>query len=374
MVKVMNIISDTNVGGAGRVLLNYLRYMNKDKFSISVAVPRGSLLIDDLKKFEICIYEIDGIADKSLDFSAIKKLKDVIRRENPDIVHTHGSMSGRIAGRQCGKAVIYTRHSVFPVSNKIKHGPGKLLNKWINEHYADRIIAVSPAAKENLTDAGISPNLIDVIMNGVEPIQMLSAEERAAQRKRYCDEDVFLAAILARIEDYKGHITILDAAKKLASKGLKFKILIAGTGSFEEQAKQHAQSLQLGETVSFLGFVKDVTSLLNVLDVQLNASYGTEATSMSLLEGMSIGLPAVVSDYGGNPWLIEDGKTGYIFKSKDADALAACLEKLICDKQLLLSMHDSCRETFYTKYTGQIFAKNTEDVYIKTLEGKHNGK
>lgn len=95
---------------------------------------------------------------------------------------------------------------------------------------------------------------------------------------------------------------------------------------------------------------------------------------MSLLEGMSIGLPAVVSDYGGNPWLIEDGKTGFIFKSKDAVSLADCLEKLILDKQLLTSMHDTCRDTFYSKYTGRIFAKNTEEVYIKTLEGKCNGK
>ena len=114
MIKVLSVISDTNIGGAGRVLINYLKYYDRENFSMVVALPKGSMLKERLAKFNIPIYEIDGMADKSMDFGAIKELKKVIKAENPDIVHTHGSMSGRIAGRQCGKVVIYTRHSAFP--------------------------------------------------------------------------------------------------------------------------------------------------------------------------------------------------------------------------------------------------------------------
>lgn len=64
-------------------------------------------------------------------------------------------MSGRIAAKQCGKKVVYTRHSVFPVNPKISKGIGKKLNGIVNMHYADDIIAVAEAAKENLTDSGI---------------------------------------------------------------------------------------------------------------------------------------------------------------------------------------------------------------------------
>ena len=101
MIKVLNIISDTNVGGAGRVILNYLKYMDRDRFEVSVALPQGSLLKPQLEPFGIPIYEVDGMADKSLDWKAIKKLKQVIRLSGADIVHTHGSMSGRIDGRHC---------------------------------------------------------------------------------------------------------------------------------------------------------------------------------------------------------------------------------------------------------------------------------
>lgn len=169
------------------------------------------------------------MADKSLDFGAIGRLKTVIKKENPDIVHTHGSMSGRIAGRQCGKKVIYTRHSAFPVSPRIKKGIGRFINKTVNEHYADRIIAVSPATAENLTDGGISESLIDIVLNGVEPVALKTPEETEKKREEFgILHGEFTAGIMARIEDYKGHLDILGAAKILKDGGRKFKILIAG--------------------------------------------------------------------------------------------------------------------------------------------------
>jgi glycosyltransferase involved in cell wall biosynthesis len=100
---------------------------------------------------------------------------------------------------------------------------------------------------------------------------------------------------------------------------------MAGAGPFEAEVKARALGLGLENAVTFVGFLSDVSSFSSILDVQLNASYGTEATSLSLLEGMSLGLPAVVSDYGGNPWLIENGKTGLVFKSRDSADLAAAL-------------------------------------------------
>lgn len=374
MIKVLNIISDTNVGGAGRVILNYLKYRDKSQFELSVALPKGSLLKERLVEFQVPVYEVNGIADKSLDLKAVKELKKIIREVNPAIVHTHGSMSGRIAGRQCHKKVIYTRHSAFPVSPRIKKGIGRFINKAVNEHYADRIIAVSPATMENLTDGGISEKLIDVVMNGVEPAVRVSDEKCAELREQFgIAPGEFTAGILARIEDYKGHLYILEAAKILKGQGRKFKILVAGTGSFEETVKAKANELHVEDVVRFLGFVTDVPAILSILDVQLNASYGTEATSLSLLEGFSMGVPVIVSDYGGNPWLIEEEQNGLLFKSRDSRGLAECMAKLMDDPETLSRMGESAKEIYQKKYTGEVFARNVESIYIKTLGGAQNG-
>ena len=374
MIKVLSVISDTNIGGAGRVLINYLKYYDRENFSMVVALPKGSMLKERLAKFNIPIYEIDGMADKSMDFGAIKELKKVIKAENPDIVHTHGSMSGRIAGRQCGKVVIYTRHSAFPVSNRIKKGPGRFINKKINEHYADRIIAISPAAAENLTEGGISPDIIDIMMNGVEPVKRLPDEEVWDLKEDFgIGPENFTVGIIARIEDYKGHMDILQAVKNIVDTGRKIKLIIAGSGSYEREVKDRIKELGLENNVVFMGFVSDVASILSIIDLQLNASWGTETSSLSILEGFSMGIPAVVSDYGGNPCLVEDGVNGLIFKRRYPDDLTRCILKIMDSEELLDEMGKKALEVYKAKFTGEIFASNIEKIYVKTLKGVKNG-
>lgn len=375
MVKVLNVISDSNIGGAGRVLLNYLKYCDKTVFDVSVCLPAESLLAPPLRDAGAAVYELPISAAKSFNWKDIKTIKALIKKINPDIVHTHGSLSGRIAARRCGKIVIFTRHSVFPPGRLISSPPGKFVNKLVNEHYADRIIAISPATREYLLNVGISDRLIDVTMNGVEPITRAGDAECAALREQFgIESGDFVCGILARIEPYKGHMIILDAAKALKDEGRRLKILIAGAGAYEDEVKKKTRVLGLTDTVVFTGFISDVAPFLSILDVQLNASYGTETSSLSLLEGMSIGLPAVVSDYGGNPYVITDGENGLLFNNKDSKGLADCIRRLMDDPGLLSLLGKNAVEVYKTRFTGQIFAQNIESVYMKTLKGATNGK
>ena len=120
-----------------------------------------------------------------------------------------------------------------------------------------------------------------------------------------------------------------------------------------------------------LGFRSDVAALLSILDVQLNASFGTEATSIALLEGMSLSKPSIVSDYGGNPWLVKDGDNGLVFPSGDSGALAAAMERLMDHPEQRQAMGRRARQVFEQRFTGQVFARNTEQVYLDVLKGAH---
>ena len=374
MIKVLNIISDTNIGGAGRVLLNYLQYADTADFETSVAVPVGSLLAQPLRELGATVYEVDGMVDRSYHKDDVKTLMELIRKADPDIVHTHGALSGRIAARRCGKTVIFTRHSAFPVSAKLRYPPGRWVNKLLNEYYSDHIIAVSPAAAENLTDAGVSAKRITTMMNGVAPVARRSAEECAAVKREWgVEEEDFVFGILARIETYKGHLDIVNAAEMLAKEGRKFKLLIAGIGNYEEELRREVTARQLDESVRFLGFQTDVAKFLSVLDVQLNASYGTETSSLSILEGFSMNVPAIVSDYGGNPWLVDHGENGLMFPTRDAKALKECIAKVMDEPETLQNMARRAGEIFEQRFTGKIFAQNIENVYRKTLKGAHHG-
>ena len=374
MIRVLNIISDSNIGGAGRVLLNYLQYADRTRFETHIAVPRGSLLAEPLRALGGIVHEVDGIAERSYHRDDVRSLESLIDEVQPDIVHTHGALSGRIAGKRRGKIVIYTRHSAFPVPAKLKYPPGRWINRFLNEHYADHIIAVSPAAAENLTEAGVSPKKITVMMNGVAPVERSDAAACAALREKLgLSEEDFTMGILARLEPYKGHMHILEAMEMLRREGRRCKLLIAGSGGYEEELRKAVKEKGLTDDVRFLGFVSDVAPFLSILDVQLNASYGTETSSLSILEGMSMGLPAIVSSYGGNPWLIDDGEDGIIFENRNSSALKAAIAKLMDEPETLRSMQKRATEIFRERFTGEIFAGNVERVYLNTLEGKRHG-
>jgi glycosyltransferase involved in cell wall biosynthesis len=371
MYKILNIISDRNIGGAGKCLINMAKYYDKEQFLMETVVPAGSALISELRAFGMKVYEADAIDNRSFSFGDVKVLKKLIKTIGPDLVHTHGALSGRIAAKQLGIPVVYTRHSVFDVNPKLKKGIGRFLNKRINEHYADAIIAVTEAAKKNLTDGGISPGLIIPMDNGVDPVERRSEDEVAAFKKKWnISGDDFVMAIMARIEPYKGHLLLVEAAAELADEGRKFKLIVAGTGNFEAEVKKQVADRGLAEYIILLGFTKEVPLILSAIDVQMNASYGTEASSIALLEGFSMGVPVIASDYGGNPYSIDDGEDGLLFESRNAKDLAAKIRLMMDDPALRERLGRQAKEIYLRRFTGGIYARNVAAVYKKVLEGR----
>lgn len=374
MLKIMHCISDTNFGGAGRVLLNYLQHFDREAFEVTVVLPKGSKLLDYLKSPDYSVVQFDGLYDRSYNKEDIKGLVTLIKELQPDIVHSHGALSARIAAKKCRKKAVYTRHSVFDLPKWQTVAPGKWILGGINHRYADRIIAVSPAAKTLLTDSGTKSEIIDVVFNGVERIEMVPDTQKGEFCKRFGVSDTdFVCTILARLEAVKGHAYVIEAAKLLKNEGITdIKILIAGTGGIEQQLKHLAKSNDVEDIVLFVGFVKDIPALLAVTDVQLNASYGTEATSMALLEGFSIGIPAIVSDFGGNPFVVNDGENGLIFPKKNAAALARAIKTVKNNKDLYQKISSGALSAFEDRFTAAKMTENTEKIYYQLLGVANN--
>ena len=366
MIYVVNVLTDSNIGGAGRCLVSYLRRMDRKRYRAAVVLPVGSALIPEVRALDVPVIEAEGIAERSFSLAGLRSLLPILRREKPDIVHTHGALSGRIAGKLCGAKVVYTRHSAFPVPAHLRRGPGRWLGWLLSRFFADGIIAVSPAAAENLVDSGVPEKKITVMMNGVDPLTRPEEAHLAALREALgLPQGVFTGGLLARLEPYKGQMLLLEAAKRLRDQGRDFWLLIAGAGSQEGAIRQKIDELGLRDTVVFPGFLDDVAGALSLLDVQLNCSWGTEASSLALIEGMSLGLPTLASDYGGNPWQVEDGVTGLLFPSGDSAALAEGLKTLMDDPALRRRLGENARKAYQSRFTAQVFARNVEAVYEK---------
>lgn len=314
--------------------------------------------------------------DKSLDISAIGKIKKVLKEEKPDIVHTHASLSARIATKLYGKCkIIFTKHCDFPISSKYKYKIVRWITKKINNLLTNKIIATSELAKENLVKQGIEEALIETVLNAVDGYNELGKEEKCKIRKKYnLSEEDIVVGYLARIEELKGHKYLIEAAKKIKDMSKeqkeleKYKFLIMGSGSYEETARNLVKELNLEDTVIFTGFIKNVEEMLNIVDIQVNASYLSETTNLALLEGMSLGIPTVATKCGGTSKMITDWENGLLVEKANSEALADGILLITKDKEKFNKMKENSKRIFKEKYTSEKYAKNIERIYENVLK------
>lgn len=367
MIKIIHVLSDTNIGGAGILLINVLKNIDKSNFLIKVILPKASLLKERIVQLGYEVIEVDGIKDKSMDFKAIKTLTKIFKSEKPHIVHTHSSMSGKIAALLSGiKSRIYTKHCAFKPSKKITTFPGKQICGFINNILSTKIIAVAHVVKQILLDTGVKENKIVVIINGSEPLKRVNEEEIYKLRTQYSiEQEDFVFGIVARLVDVKGQEYFIKAAKEMMKKYSDIKFIIAGTGECEEKYKLLANN---NNNIIFTGFVSNISKVFSIIDVNVNCSYVTEATSLSLAEGMSLGKPIIASMHGGNTYMVEDGINGFLCQKQNVVELVSKMEEIYLNKELYEKMSENAVNTYKQKFTAKKMTEELEKVYLEEYQ------
>ncbi len=365
MLRVLHILTDSNIGGAGRLLVNYLHNFDREHFDIKVVLPKNAALKPAVEAEGYTVLETEHGADKSFDLKAIFEYIGIIKREKPDIVHTHSAFSGKLAAYLCGvKRRFYTRHCAFAPPKYLTVFPCKQINGFINGTLATDIVAVAQAAKDNLTETGVDEKKITVIINGVEPMRRTSKEERASLRASLgIEDDAFVLGISARLEDYKGHSYLLDTMKEVLLGAPRARLLIVGGGSCDAALRAQVEALGIADAVRFVGFVDDVAPYYNIMDLNLNCSWGTETSCLALSEGMSLSIPCVATDYGGNPYMVEHGVNGLLVPERNSGAMADAILKIISDEALYERLSRGALDAYHNKFTARKMTEQLEALY-----------
>ncbi len=365
-MKVFEAISDTNIGGAGVLLVTRLKHADRSKLHTTVLIPKNSALKKRFEEIRIPVIEIDGCADRSFDFLAIRKYCSIFRKHRPDLVNCHGCFSARIAAKLCRiPCVIYTRHCAYPPKRWQTSAMGRQLIGKTQHLFCDQIIAVAEAAKRNLIDVGVAPNRIRVIINGVDGLRKTDREERnALMTALEFPSDSFVVGVCARLEPCKGHMDLLKAAEILLRRSKRYRFLIVGDGSMREALEEYCRVHGITKYVRFVGFCEDVAPYVNLFWVQVNCSVGTETSSLALSEGMSLGIPAVASDYGGNPHMVKNGENGLIYPVSQPVALADRIHELFVNKSLYQELSEGAYRRFTEEFQAEIMTRKTEKLYF----------
>ena len=241
------------------------------------------------------------------------------------------------------------------------------LKRWICRH-ASAIVANSRAgALATAEIARVAPERIEVIRNGVEIPPAIDADERRATRVGLLGHDPpTLALFVGRLVALK-NVPVLLRALSLVPAITRPHLVLAGEGPLLGELRATAQRLGVAAHVHFLGARDDTASLMQCADVLVLPSR-EEGLSNVILEAMAAGCPVVASAVGGNPELVEHSRTGLLFPSDDATALAAALVRVACDPDLRLRFATSAGFRARSEFSIETMVRRTIACYERCLE------
>ena len=368
-IKVTHILTDSNIGGAGRLLRYQLEKADRERFEYSVILPEDAALIPEIEALGIPVITVYGIADRSTAPDMKGILTEKIKSLAPDILHTHSSRTGRFAGVAAGvPKIILSKHcSDMPPAQLMKF-PYKqmLVRDWKKTLHG--AIATDDSAADSIAAEALSRDKITVIYNGAPALPVLSDGEKSSLKAELgIPEKSFVVGIFARIEPVKDHDKFLDIATECIERGLDdVYFLIVGDGSKRDYVEDYIKDSEYEGRIKTTGFVPDIAPLMNICDVNVNCSVGTETSNLALIEGMSLGVVPVVSDLPGNERIAEG--CGIVCDRNDYEEFADAIESLYRDREKLSALSIAAKEKYLAKYTSERFAREVEEYYLQLMK------
>ncbi len=309
-------------------LVNLLNRMDR-RFGHAIVCLDG--YTDFRRRLERDDVALHDIAKKpGLDPAHYKRLFGQLRRLRPALVHTRniGTIEAGVIARLAGvRNVIHGEHG-FDVADLHGDNPRYRRLRRACSPLINRFVCVSRQIADWLrTQVGIGPHKLVQIYNGVDCDKFNPGnrdEARARLREAGVRSD-FVVGLVGRLEAVKNPSAALTAFAARCGQDPAFRdssaLVLVGGGSLEKELHAAVSRSGLGDRVHLLGRREDVDMLLAGFDVFVLPSRN-EGISNTILEAMACGVPVLASRVGGNPELVEEGRTGYLYDCDDVDALA----------------------------------------------------
>ena len=323
------LITSLNGGGAEKQLQSLACGLKNRGWTVSVIAmiyPDNTAIAEAMEKADIPIYYL-GMKKGKFNLSAIFKLASLICQINPDIVHSHMvhvNILARITRIFCKmKRLICTAHSM----NECNGRKGLQFLYKITDSLANITTHVSQyAAEEYVTQKIVSKEKMHYIPNGI-PMKdySFSQEAREVLRLELGLDNKFVWISVARMEPPKDFFTLLAAFKEYCANNSV--LLLVGDGVERPQIEERILEYKLEKRVKLLGFRNDVPKLLSASDAFVLSSHW-EGLPLVIGEAMSIGLPVVSANNGGQIEFVLENKTGFLVPVGDITAFGLKMQKI----------------------------------------------
>jgi len=288
------------------------------------------------------------------------KLSRVLKSLRPDIVHTRNwsGMDGIIAARMAGiRAVVHGEHGWGMEDPQGLHQKRilirRFLSRWVSEY-----TCVSKEIENWLCNDVCVRKLVTQIYNGVDTEKYCPGNSGARIRAELgITAHVLLVGVVGRLDPIKDHSTLFRAFETVRTVLPEAQLLIVGDG----QERKRLES-QAGDGVIFMGNRSDVPEILRALDLFILPSLN-EGISNTIIEAMATSIPVVATRVGGNPELVEEGRTGALVRPGDFQSMAAAIVRYLQHPDLSTRHGEAAKQTVIKRFSIEAMVRSYEAVY-----------
>jgi glycosyltransferase involved in cell wall biosynthesis len=346
-------------GGLERLLVDFSRFHDSRQFDLHFLSLAGlGQPASDIRDLGGHVESLERCRGSRV--QRIWRLVRFLREHHIDVVHSHNTYAhfyAAIAAKLAGvRVIVNTQHGRGCGSNWKARAQFRVANR-----VTDRVLGVSlDSAQLCRAQDERSAARIDTIWNGID-----------LEKFAYAGPSHEPTAIsVARLSPEKDFPTLLRAVSLAICEVPEFRLQIVGDGAERQRLGQLVHDLQLDGRVQFLGERNDVADLLPRAGFFVSSS-STEGISLTLLEAMAVGLPIVTTTVGGNPEIVDEGKTGRLVPAGDPERLAAAIVEMCHDREAWPAMGILARQRVERDFNVRSMVWQYEALYRELLVARH---
>ena len=368
--RILLLITATAGGGAENLVLNHLKFYNKDRFNVYVIAFKSGNLHNKFKEVGKDNYICINLR-KSSRFSIKTTLKLVtfIKQKRIDIIHTHlieADLYGFIMKIFFPNLLLFsTRHG----ENKFRKSFFWGIANYIISLIDYRIICVSQSLMKFINHyEHIPKKKLILIYNGIDTDYYKNENSNNFRNNlTYINKtEDFIIGIVGRLHPLKGHHYLFHAIYLLKEEGYNnLKLLVIGQGKQYKNLVNLRAKLNIFTEIKFLGYKQNLKSYYNIFDLLCIAS-NYEGLSLVILEAMACKSLVLCSNIPNNLEAIEDNKNGITFEKGNSLDLSVKIKKIINNEYDVERLKNNARNNVETKFDYTKNLKELEKIYLNS--------
>lgn len=381
-INILYIITKLELGGAQKHLLSLISLLEKSKYNVFLFTAKEGLLMNDALSLSGLTLIRSKFLERPVNFIkdalAFGEICALIKKNNIDLVHTHGSKAGvvgRFAARCTGvKALLHTVHGWS--FNDYQPFFLRQLFIGLERHcagFSDRIIVVSEYdKKKGLTKRIGTSSKYCIIRYGVDQREFEN-KDLGLRGELGIESNDLVVGMVACFKPQKSPLDFIEAARRVSKTNPKTRFLLVGDGILRKEIEARITKLGLSSNVMLIGWRRDIPRILSLIDIFVLSSLW-EGVPISVLEAMAASKPVVATHTGGIEEVITDGVNGYLVPARDALRLSERITALLGDVSLREQIGQNARRSLKNRFGLEQMQKDTSALYEEILNGKGAGK